>query len=223
MFKIKQSLGQFVWIINASAWGRTWSWGSFVVNDRKDLTGGELMTLFSTFLRHQSAARKPPVGLKQWWFKMARETGYRRKWAAARVAASWDVDECLHHGAQQHTLHPVLPELSHWSRCWDISKVPWEILLVSVIDSSLFLSILSKLLPKKKLEHQISVIPLVSWGSQSIFLAGVKRNVRTAKSPVFLLIILYVSSPWLGKTVSGDVSRLVLFSADLMLSLNLIQ
>lgn len=198
MFKIKQSLGQFVWIINASAWARTWSWGSLTANDRHDLTGGELMTLFSIFLRHQSAARKPPVGLRQWWFKMARETGYRKKWAAARVAASWDVDECLRHGAQQHTLRPGPPEQSHWSRCRDISKAPWEILLrVSFINSSLFLSILSKLLPKKKkkLEHQISVIPLVTWGSQSIFLAGVKRNVRTAKSPVFLLIIFYVSSP----------------------------
>lgn len=195
MFKIKQSLGQFVWIINASAWGRTWSWGSLAVNDRKDLTGGELMTLFSTFLRHQSAARKLPLGLRQWWFKMARETGYRRKWAAAKVAASWDVDECLHHGAQQHTLHPVLPELSHWSRCWDISKVPWEILLlISVIDSSLFLSILSKLLPKKKLEHQISVIPLVSWGSQSIFLAGVKemleqQNPQSSFSSFFMSLL----------------------------------
>lgn len=172
MFKIKQSLGQLVWIINAYAWGRTWSWGSLIVNDRKDLTGGELMT-FSTFLIHQSAAGKPPGGLKQWWFKMARETGYRKKRAAARVAASWDVDECLHHGVQQHTLRPVLPEPSHWSRCGNISKAPWEMLLISLVNSSLFLSILSKLLPKKKLEHQISVIPLATWGSQrASFLLG---------------------------------------------------
>lgn len=63
MFKVKLSLGRFIWIIKASAWARTGSEFLFLWMTGIDLTGGELMALF---LHSSDISRLPEQRLWGW-------------------------------------------------------------------------------------------------------------------------------------------------------------
>lgn len=191
MLEIKLSLGRFIWIIKASAWARTGSEFLFLWMTGIDLTGGELMALF---LHSSDISRLPEHRL---WGRGSDGLKWPRRQATGKneLQLGWQLLKMLMNvSTWRPATHSVLcatraePLAAMLSYQQGSSRNYSSHFFFS---SPLLLSILSKLPPKKKLESQISVVFLVTWGSQSTFLAGLKRNVRTAKPSMLLHIILF--------------------------------